>query len=89
MITITTSKNKYGSQFALADGIVLFQFEYRKEETKWYFWLRGEFNPDIFDGEKFPYAFFIKAVYAKAFIKFGKDFTGITGLDEATQRIKK
>ena len=89
MITITVKRNKYGSQFAVADGIVLFQFEYRPEETKWYFWLRGEFDPDTFDGKNFPCAFFVNAVNAKAFIKFGKDFSGIAGLDNAIHKIRK
>ena len=89
MITVTVKRNKYGSQFAVADGIVLFQFEYRSEETKWYFWLRRDFDPDIFDGKDFPCAFFVNAVNAKAFLQFGKSFTGIAGLDEAIRKIRK
>lgn len=76
---ITITKNNYGSLFAhTADSAFpLFQFEYRKDEKwggpAWYFWLRGDYDPDIFKGEKkdFPMEFFVSACKAKAFIRHG------------------
>ena len=67
------------SLFAFVEGSYrpLFQFEYRDTEEMggpaWYFWLRGNYDPDIFKGEKkdFPMDFFTKAVRAKAFIRCG------------------
>lgn len=40
----------------------------------WYFWLRGNYNPYIFNGKKkdFPMEFFVNACRAKSFTLFGK-----------------
>ena len=67
-VTITTSK--YGSLFACAP-IKLFQFEWRKKESRWLFWLRGELDPDSFPGKEFPRKYFEDACRAKYFIKNG------------------
>ena len=76
---IIIKKNQYGSLFAHTnkDGAPLFQFEYRTPRLGgpgWYFWLRGGWDPDIFNGPKrnFPLDYFVHACTAKAFIKFGK-----------------
>lgn len=70
-------RNENGSLFARnAETFkVYFQFEYRGTEPweggpAWYFWIRRNFDPDIFEGEKkdFPTDFFESACKAKAFI---------------------
>lgn len=77
---IRITKNKYGSLFAVSDEkyYLLFQFEYRETEEMggpaWYFWLRGDYDPDFFKGEKecFPMEFFKDACRAKMFIITGE-----------------
>ena len=71
-------KNKYGSLFATEKDSCynLFQFEYRSKDQggpAWYFWLRGNYDPDIFNGDKksFPMDFFKDACRAKMFILKG------------------
>ena len=65
-------KNVGGHLYAYSSFGSLFQFEYR--DGCWYFWLRGGWDPDIFNGPKrnFPLDYFVHACTAKAFIKFGK-----------------
>ena len=72
--------NDNGSLFACNElGTALFQFEYRSTEAMggpaWYFWLRGNFDPDIIKGARtdFPMDFFKSAVRAVSFIYFHKD----------------
>lgn len=77
-ISIVKKSKDSISLFAFVEGkyYPLFQFEYRETEAMggpaWYFWLRGDYNPDIFMGEKknFPMDFFTKAVRAVAFIHY-------------------
>ena len=83
-------KNQCGSLFAIDNESCygLFQFEYRETEEMggpaWYFWLRGNYDPDIFEGKKkdFPMDFFKDACRAKIFILTGK------GLHEDVEIIK-
>lgn len=78
-ITIAKRDKDSISLFAYTDKSYypLFQFEYRDTEDMggpaWYFWLRGDYDPDIFKGEKkdFPMEFFVSACKAKAFIRHG------------------
>ena len=56
-MNIAIEKNRYGSLFALDAETcnLLFQFEYRRKDMggpAWYFWLRGNYNPYIFNGKK-------------------------------------
>lgn len=67
---VTIQKNKYGSLFADAP-MRLFQFEYRKDDRNWFFWLRGVYDPDIIPGRRFPMEFFQNACLAKFFILNG------------------
>lgn len=63
-------RDKWGSLF-VTDGIYpLFQFEYRKSENRWLFWLNGDYDPAVFGGRDFPVKFFINACRAKYFIMF-------------------
>ena len=86
-ITIAKRNEDSISLFAYTDKSYypLFQFEYRDTENMggpaWYFWLRGNYNPDIFKGEKkdFPMEFFVSACKAKAFI-----YNGVSLNEEAT-----
>ena len=89
---INITKDNYGSLFAHTtnSAFPLFQFEYRDTEDKggpaWYFWLRGDNDPDIFEGKKFPYGYFKGACIAKSFIlnptggiKIGEDVDIVKG----------
>ena len=79
MTDIKIQGDKYGSLFAFGanDFYPLFQFEYRENENlggpAWYFWLRGNYDPNIFKVEKkdFPMEFFKDACRAKMFIRDG------------------
>jgi hypothetical protein len=56
-------KNRWGSLFAVYGAVGLFQFEYRTKEhggPAWYFWPRGDYDPEIFKGRKsdFPMDYF-------------------------------
>ena len=81
IMEITIEKNKYGSLFAYNEksNYPLFQFEYRhrKEDggRAWYFWLRGNYDPDIIGGGKkdFPMEFFLDACRAKSRERDGLD----------------
>ena len=86
---IIIKKNQYGSLFAHTkkDGAPLFQFEYRTPKLGgpgWYFWLRGNYDPDIFKGTRknFPMDFFTRACRAKSFIRFG------FGIDDTVSIVK-
>lgn len=76
---IIITKDKYGSLFAHTPEThyPLFQFEYRETEDMggpaWYFWLRGDYDPDTFKGTRkdFPMQFFLDACRAKNFIYYG------------------
>ena len=72
-------KNRYDSLFAVdtKTNYGLFQFEYRNKDLggpAWYFWLRGNYDPDIFNGKRkeFPMEFFNNACKAKLFLLTGK-----------------
>ena len=82
-------RDKWGSLFAM-DGIYpLFQFEYRKSENRWLFWLRGDYDPAIFIGRDFPVKFFVNACRAKHFIMFAdgcdNGFVDMPGKVEITE----
>lgn len=66
---IKIEKDRYGSCFAIQEFTTLFQFEWRKDDKSWYFWLRGQFDPEIIPGREFPMSFFLDACRAKSFIK--------------------
>lgn len=85
-------KNSYDQLFATdaESKYLLFQFEFRKTKVMggpaWYFWLRGDNDPDIFEGKKFPYGYFKGACIAKSFIfnptkgiKIGEDVDIVNG----------
>ena len=80
---IIITKDKYGSLFAHTQHTLypLFQFEYRETEEMggpaWYFWLRGDYDADIFKGKRteFPMNFFLDACRAKNFIQYGGSLT--------------
>ena len=72
---INIERNLYGSLFAIdaESQTILFQFEYRRKDLggpAWFFWLRGNLDPDTIEGKKkdFPMQFFKDACKAKAFI---------------------
>ena len=72
---INIERNRYGSLFAVdaESKTIFFQFEYRAKADggpAWFFWLRGDFDPDTIEGKKkdFPMQFFKDACKAKAFI---------------------
>lgn len=69
-IEITIIRNGYGSQFALADGIVLFQFDPRNHDggKQWYFWPTTNFNPTVFETDEFPIGYFTNLCRAKYFL---------------------
>lgn len=75
---ISIENNRYGSLFAVdaESKTILFQFEYRTKADggpAWFFWLRGNLDPDTIEGKKkdFPMQFFKDACKAKAFIFSG------------------
>ena len=81
-------KNSYDQLFATdaASKYLLFQLVYYPARDAWYFWLRGDNDPDIFEGKKFPYGFFKGACIAKSFIlnptggiKIGEDVDIVKG----------
>ena len=89
---IEITSNSYDHLFAwdIDNGRVLFEFEFRKTKVMggpaWYFWLRGDNDPDIFEGKKFPYGYFKGACIAKSFIlnltediKIGEDVVIVNG----------
>ena len=53
---------------AHAGAILLFYFEYRDWENKWYFWPNTDFNPTVFDKPEFPMEYFENLCKAKYFI---------------------
>ena len=67
-------KNRYDQLFAIdaESNYLLFQFEFRKTKfmggPAWYFWLRGDNDPDIFEGKLFPFRYFKNACRARNFI---------------------
>ena len=64
-------KNRYDQLFATdaESNYLLFQFEFRKKGMgAWYFWLRGDNDPDVFEGKQFPLRYFKNACRAKNFI---------------------
>ena len=63
----------YCSLTAFAGRISLFQFEYRTDENKWYFWPNTDFNPTIFEGAEFPKEYFENLCRAKYFCITGTD----------------
>lgn len=77
-MNIIIKGDKYGSLFACTEiGTELFQFEYRATPSMggpaWYFWLRGNYDPNIFNVKRnqFPIQFFMDAIRAKHFIYYG------------------
>lgn len=71
LLEITIRKDKYGHLFAYSKTC-LFQFERRKEERCWYFWMRGHaYDPKIFRG-KFPITYFEDACRANHFLDYGE-----------------
>ena len=87
---IEINKNKNGRLFAwdVNNCQLLFEFEFRKTDggPAWCFWLRGDNDPDIFEGEKFPYGFFKGSCIIKSFafnkndgIRLGEDVEIING----------
>lgn len=73
-INIKIERNQYGSQFAIAGYMTLFQFEARNTiGPQWYFWPAGNYSPVIFDGEEFPMDYFTNLCRAKYFVEFGID----------------
>jgi hypothetical protein len=89
-ITIERKSKDSISLFAYAESTYypLFQFEYRDTEEMggpaWYFWIRGNYDPDIFKGSRkeFPMGFFKDACRAKVFI-----YTG-SGLHDDVEIVK-
>ena len=51
----------------------LFDFEYRENEDKWYFWPNTDYNPTIFEGSEFPMDYFVNLCKAKYFCITGTD----------------
>lgn len=58
---------------AHAGAILLFYFEYRDWENKWYFWPNTDFNPTVFDKPEFPMEYFENLCKAKYFCLTGTD----------------
>lgn len=85
-IKIEIKKNKYGSLFAVID-YQLFQFEYR--DKKWYFWIRGDYDPEIFEQKDFPMKFFLDACRAKYFIKYGGELPDKASIEKGLEHIEK
>lgn len=66
----------YCSLEARAGNIVLFPFEYRQSEDKWYFWADEKANPSsptIFEGAEFPMEYFNNLCKARYFTLSGTD----------------
>lgn len=84
---VTIQKNKYGSLFADAP-MRLFQFEYRKDDRSWFFWLRGVYDPDIIPGRRFPMEFFRNACLAKFFILNGGPMYKDIAIDDGIKNLK-
>lgn len=77
-MNIKITRSEYDSLFAETEfGAELFQFEFRATKSMggpaWYFWLRGNYDPNIFKGSRnhFPMQFFMDAIRAKYFIYYG------------------
>ena len=85
-IKIEIIKNKYGSLFAVMN-YELFQFEYR--DNKWYFWIRGGYDPETFEQKEFPMKFFLDACRAKYFIKYGGELPEKVSIEKGYGHIKK
>ena len=73
LINIKIETTAYCSLFATCGRYTLFQFEYRTDEDKWYFWPNTDFNPTIFEGSEFPMEYFINLCKAKYFCITGTD----------------
>lgn len=69
-INITISRNSYGSQFAMCNGIILFQFDPRNHDggKQWYFWPTTNFNPTVFNTDEFPMKYFENLCKVKYFL---------------------
>ena len=85
-LQITILKNRYGSLFACAP-YELFQFEYRG--GYWYFWLRTQYDPDMFPGKTFPKEFFENACRARYFIMNGGPMPVDIEITEGEELIEK
>lgn len=73
-LNIKINKNQYGSRFAVAGIVTLFQFEPRNTiGPEWFFWPNGQSTPVIFHGEEFPMEYFVNLCKAKFFADFGVD----------------
>lgn len=88
ILNVTIKINKYGSMFAYAP-FELFQFEWRKDEKRWLFWLRGQFDPDSFPEKEFPMKYFEDACRAKFFIKNGGPMPDSIVIDAGKELITK
>ena len=58
------------SQFAVSNGIALFQFEPRNHDggKQWYFWPTTNFRPKIFNTDEFPLDYFKELCKALNFL---------------------
>jgi hypothetical protein len=66
----------YCSLEARAGSVILFPFEYRQSEDKWYFWADEKMNPfvpTIFEGAEFPMEYFNNLCKARYFTLTGTD----------------
>lgn len=91
---IKIRKNKYGSLFAVdaETNRELFQFEYRRKcdgGPAWFFWLRGQYDPDKVFGKKkdFPMNFFVNACRAKCFLLLGRNLDDVVNIVQGKENI--
>ena len=82
ILKIRIEKDRFGSLFAYNKARRLFQFEYRKKEKRWLFWIRGEKDPEAIAQKKFPLDFFKDACRAVDFIQTGGPLTDDTEISE-------
>lgn len=79
---IKIRKDGYGHMTANEGAVSLFDFEYRAGADAWYFWMPGRaFEPQVFQGKRFPMPYFIDACRACHFIRTGE------GLDDFTVNV--
>ena len=80
-IEIRTGEDGRSALFAYSKTC-LFQFEHRKNENSWYFWMPGHpYDPMVFKG-RFPLGYFKDACRANFFIDHG------FGIDEDVVVVK-
>lgn len=66
----------------------LFQFAYRKGLKSWCFWLRGNYDPQLFTDQPFPEEFFKDACRAMHFLTYGGKLPDTVKIVSGTKFIK-